>query len=236
MSDGDKPLFFGGLPPRTGAAVVEDSTPDATTSESENAAQWNVLAIVSFVGSFVISLVGVVCGFLALRQIRRTGERGRGLATTGVVLGFVGLAVGVAMIAVFMVGGAALVGSIAGVPPTHGSVQVAPTLSPAEEAAAKAAIASGGGAIPGHIVSGELCAAVKSYFAQSAGANSSTNVSSEALAALEQLAAVQSPYQGKYQAYLAMVKDPASVPKPDQVQQLSANFAKAVQVDITTCA
>ncbi len=55
----------------------------------------NTLAIVSFVSSFVISIVGIVTGHMALRQIRRSGEGGRGLAIAGLVIGyvFVGLTV-----------------------------------------------------------------------------------------------------------------------------------------------
>src|SRR4051812_4711247 len=39
----------------------------------------NVLAIVALVSSFFIPVAGIVCGHLALGQIKRTGENGRGL-------------------------------------------------------------------------------------------------------------------------------------------------------------
>ena len=48
----------------------------------------NTLAIVSFVSSFVIAIVGIVTGHMALRQIRRTGEGGRGLAIAGLVISY----------------------------------------------------------------------------------------------------------------------------------------------------
>ncbi len=41
---------------------------------------------------FVIFLAAIVLGHIALRQIRRTGERGRGLAVTGLILGYIVLA------------------------------------------------------------------------------------------------------------------------------------------------
>ncbi|WP_431245363.1 DUF4190 domain-containing protein [Leifsonia xyli] len=52
----------------------------------------NVLAIVSFVAAFVMSLAAVVCGHIALAQIKRTGEGGRGFALAGLIIGYVGIA------------------------------------------------------------------------------------------------------------------------------------------------
>ncbi|HTL42249.1 MAG TPA: DUF4190 domain-containing protein [Pseudolysinimonas sp.] len=54
----------------------------------------NTLAIISLVLSLVgVSLGGVICGHIALSQIRRTGEAGHGLALAGVIIGyaFIGL-------------------------------------------------------------------------------------------------------------------------------------------------
>lgn len=52
----------------------------------------NVLAIVSFIGSFFIGLVGVILGHIALSQIKRTGENGRGFALAGTIIGYVRVA------------------------------------------------------------------------------------------------------------------------------------------------
>ena len=49
----------------------------------------NVLSIIALIGAFVIPLAGIIVGFIALGQIKRTGEGGHGLALAGVVLGFV---------------------------------------------------------------------------------------------------------------------------------------------------
>ena len=51
----------------------------------------NTLAIVSLVTGFCCSIAAVVTGHIALGQIRRTGEAGRGLAITGLVLGYVSM-------------------------------------------------------------------------------------------------------------------------------------------------
>jgi hypothetical protein len=49
----------------------------------------NVLAIVGFILAFVVTVAGIVVSFIALSQIKKTGEGGRGLALAGVILGFV---------------------------------------------------------------------------------------------------------------------------------------------------
>jgi peptidyl-prolyl cis-trans isomerase B (cyclophilin B) len=50
----------------------------------------NALAIVALVLSLVgVSIGGIICGHIALSQIGRTGESGRGLALAGVIIGYV---------------------------------------------------------------------------------------------------------------------------------------------------
>jgi hypothetical protein len=49
------------------------------------------------------SILGVIFGHIALRQIASTGEQGRGLAIAGLVLGYVGLATLILGIFVFLI-------------------------------------------------------------------------------------------------------------------------------------
>lgn len=49
----------------------------------------NVLAIIALIGAFVFPLAGIICGHIALGQIKRTGEGGHGLALWGTILGYV---------------------------------------------------------------------------------------------------------------------------------------------------
>jgi uncharacterized membrane protein len=49
----------------------------------------STLAILALVASLVVSPVGFVLGFVALGQVRRSGEAGRGLAIAAIVVGFV---------------------------------------------------------------------------------------------------------------------------------------------------
>ncbi|MET0672845.1 MAG: DUF4190 domain-containing protein [Microbacterium pygmaeum] len=61
----------------------------------------NVLAVVSMVASivgfiwilpFIGSLAGVIMGHISLRQLATSGEKGRGMALAGLIVGYVGLA------------------------------------------------------------------------------------------------------------------------------------------------
>ncbi|MEV7692857.1 DUF4190 domain-containing protein [Microbacterium sp. NPDC089189] len=63
----------------------------------------NVMAILALVFAFVFAVLGVVFGHMALGQIRRTGESGRGLAIAGLVVAYVSLAFGVIITIVYVV-------------------------------------------------------------------------------------------------------------------------------------
>lgn len=56
---------------------------------------YNTMAIVGFVLSIVVSVVGIVLCFIALSQIKRTGEQGRGLAIAGLIIGFAQVLIGI---------------------------------------------------------------------------------------------------------------------------------------------
>ncbi len=69
--------------------------PPSPYSSAPTGQKTNTLAIVSLVLAFFISLGAVICGHIALNQIKKTGENGRGLAIAGLVLGYLGLVVGI---------------------------------------------------------------------------------------------------------------------------------------------
>lgn len=66
--------------------------PAAATWEFRQLAPWNTLAIIAFVSAFFVFIVAIILGHTALVQIRRTGERGHGLALAAVIIGY-GIAV-----------------------------------------------------------------------------------------------------------------------------------------------
>ena len=50
-----------------------------------------------------ISIPGVICGHIAINQIKKTGENGRGLAIAGLVVGYLGIVGGI-LLAVLWIG------------------------------------------------------------------------------------------------------------------------------------
>ncbi|SDY44296.1 DUF4190 domain-containing protein [Herbiconiux ginsengi] len=61
----------------------------------------NVLAIVSLVISILgFNIIAVILGAIALSQIKKTGESGRGLALAGIIIGAVSLVIGIIIIIV----------------------------------------------------------------------------------------------------------------------------------------
>ena len=77
-------------------------------------AKTNVLAIVSLVSAFFVSLAAIITGHIALSQIKKTGEQGRGLAIAGLIIGYVGLVVGIiiAIVWTIAIGAAISSGSV----------------------------------------------------------------------------------------------------------------------------
>jgi hypothetical protein len=59
----------------------------------------NGMAIAALILVFVFFPVGIVCGHVARGQIKRTGEGGQGLATAALIIGYLQVAVIVAVIA-----------------------------------------------------------------------------------------------------------------------------------------
>ena len=76
------------IPAQAAPAYTQQGYPQQAPSE-----KYNVLSIVSLVTSVLgISLVGIITGHIGLSQIGKTGEKGRGLAIAGLIVGYAGLA------------------------------------------------------------------------------------------------------------------------------------------------
>lgn len=143
---------------------------------------------------------------------------------------------GVATLAVLAIAGSGVAVLIGSQEPARPAM--AQPMSAAELERAEAAIAAGGGAAPGHIVSAELCAAVDAFVAAGDAAADAGDAAADAavVAAIEQLAAVESPNRQTYRSYLDMTRDAASVPNIADAQRIASDFANAVQVDVSVCA
>lgn len=70
-------------------------------------AKTNTLAVVSLFASIaglltgVGFIIGIICGHIALSQIKKTGEQGHGSALAGTIIGYVGVALGLIILLVF---------------------------------------------------------------------------------------------------------------------------------------
>ena len=109
------PVAGAPIPPQgPGAPVPPYQQPGAQVPAPQ--APMNPLALVSFIGSFFVGLVGIICGHIALKQIKRDGSRGRGFALAGTIIGYVSV-VGGLIATIFFIGalvtGAALFGTAA---------------------------------------------------------------------------------------------------------------------------
>jgi hypothetical protein len=73
-------------------------TPDGSPVTADRAVGYqpvnqhtNTLAVVTLVLSLFFSVLAIPFGHVALSQINRTGEQGRGLALAGLIIGYIGL-------------------------------------------------------------------------------------------------------------------------------------------------
>jgi hypothetical protein len=70
------------------------ATPATPPPAPASTAKTNTLAIVSLIASILWfpALIGVITGHIAISQIKRTGEGGRGMAVAGLIIGYIGIA------------------------------------------------------------------------------------------------------------------------------------------------
>ena len=81
-------------------APVDTARVEALSPSGEGAsvARTNPLAIASLVSAFVLPIAAIVLGHLALGQVARSGEQGRGLAIAALVLGYGAIALHAALV------------------------------------------------------------------------------------------------------------------------------------------
>lgn len=58
-------------------------------AQPTNLAQTNAFALVAIILAFIQPIAAIVFGHMSLSQIKRTGDAGRGLALTGLIIGYV---------------------------------------------------------------------------------------------------------------------------------------------------
>lgn len=79
---------------------------NALAQNSEN--QTNVLAIVGFIFSFLIAIVGLICSIIGYKKAPELNGNGKGLALAGIIISAIGIGIAVLLIVFLIIGIAAL--------------------------------------------------------------------------------------------------------------------------------
>lgn len=98
----DYPPPYGGYPPPVGGYPPQYGAYPAPQGTNGLAVASLVCSVTSPLLCFVLAIVGVVLGVVALNQIKRTGQNGRGLALAGIIVGAVIIAVAIAAIVLYL--------------------------------------------------------------------------------------------------------------------------------------
>jgi Domain of unknown function (DUF4190) len=102
-----------------GQQIVPSTSVPVTSGamQTVNPGQTNSLAVISLIagigsffahiipglGGITVAIIAIVTGYMARNQIKQTGERGMGIATAGMVIGIIHLAL-IALVVIFFFG------------------------------------------------------------------------------------------------------------------------------------
>ena len=74
-----------------------------------SAPRYNLFALIAFISTFMVPILGVVFGHAAIKQIDVTGEPGRGFARAGLILGYIFIGLSLMAVVVYVVAIGAMV-------------------------------------------------------------------------------------------------------------------------------
>lgn len=102
MENNDQSQYFSAPPPYQGNNPY-------VSSYNNGYPRTNTLAIVSLlcglgvlISAGSLALPGIICGHLALKQIKQRGEEGRGMAIAGLVISYASVGVWIAILLLFL--------------------------------------------------------------------------------------------------------------------------------------
>lgn len=181
--------------------------------------KYNVLAIISFVCAFFVSLAAVICGHISLSQIKKTGEKGRGLALAGVILGYLGLVSGALFIVLFFF-------VLASVPGDAWN-------DPQRPAASTSASPQSGSTLPPTRAE----EAVSAYFCDTLLSIDPNGDEAATLAYLQRVSEVVSPNQEIYAEYYQLRSDynAGATVDQDELVRIEDKFMAAADADELKC-
>lgn len=208
---------FSADPSQTPDQPVEPQQPWSNQPPAEQ--KFNTLSIVSFVTAFFVSIAAVICGHIALSQIKKTGERGHGLALAGTILGYLGIVAGL------IVGGLMIAGTIGAVSEME---SLEDSISESQSAVSDSDSGAVSAAEPGPL-NAEICNALMDSVAKM---ESSTEAYDEELVyeAYESMAAAGGPNAQIYADFVEALRS-NSADLPEQIDAASTAFSD----DMVSC-
>ncbi|CAG7599624.1 DUF4190 domain-containing protein [Leucobacter soli] len=78
------------------------NAPQPVRPQATTVGQTNAFALVSVILAFIQPIAAIVFGHLAINQIKRNGDGGRGIALTGLIIGYVYVASFVLFILIYV--------------------------------------------------------------------------------------------------------------------------------------
>src|SRR5947209_5936779 len=102
------PLSQSAPPPLSGASPVSQPSPPAAQPQRQRTSGLAIASLVCSIGSFICIpfgfIPGIICGHMARKDMARSPSvGGRGLASAGVIIGYISLVVHVLLLAGFVV-------------------------------------------------------------------------------------------------------------------------------------
>lgn len=91
--EGEKDEFFKDVPAPAPTPVQQQQAVPQQTYYAQQPAKTNTLAIVGFIMSFFVTIAGLICSIIGLKQCNQTGEGGKGLAIAGIVISAVAMVI-----------------------------------------------------------------------------------------------------------------------------------------------
>lgn len=195
-------------------------------------APMNALAIVAFIASFFVSLVGIICGHIALSQIKKTGERGRGFALAGTIIGYVALAATVLSVTFFFVfAGIAMQAANTSLTELEQLTEELEPVAPTTEPEATTPIPGDDASSGTGERSPEFCAALNDIATSDAG-TSSEAVDPALVESFRKLAEADSPNQQVYEQFYNFIQNPLD---GGDTETLMNDYFEAVMEDTMAC-
>ena len=219
-------------PPLASPAPNSPQGPYGNPNQHVPEPKYNLFSLISFISAFFMSVLAVVMGHMALSEIRKTGERGRGLALAGLILGYLGTLAGLGFIILMIVAAMASPTSEFSVFDSKAQSGITPPQPQSQETAETEQL------LPSEeTVSAHFCNVLASLNANTGESTDTAQTPDELLNSYRRLGEVPSPNQQVYAEFYAFVSDPqGAAPDPAETQAITDKVQVASVSDAHACA